>query len=295
MNRIIEWLAKLSTIQKVVLGIVAGTFIMLTIVVIVITTSTKDEFTVGQDVNSPATYSDTNDEDKKDETEEDPEETGDVEGASVDNEAVDTSNTPSTSNNQVNPSTVLTPELEPVQTVAVGSQVWMKYNLNVGTLINASTFQTNNGIVEKHCYNNDASNCNTYGGLYQWNEMMRYSATESVQGICPSGFHLPSDEEWIKLEMYLGMTRVVAELEGKRGNNEGTKMKPGGSSGLDFPISGYSAAGSFYGIGFKGWLWSSTESSTDLAWQRGPESLVSRDREQKAVGHGVRCLQDGYQ
>jgi len=49
----------------------------------------------------------------------------------------------------------------------------MGQNLNTGTRIDDSIIQTNNGIIEKHCYNNLESNCDVYGGLYQWNEMMQ--------------------------------------------------------------------------------------------------------------------------
>ncbi|MDR3668834.1 MAG: FISUMP domain-containing protein, partial [Ignavibacteriaceae bacterium] len=55
-------------------------------------------------------------------------------------------------------------------TVQIGNQCWLKENLNVGVMINGSSEQTNNGIIEKYCYQNDPANCIKYGGLYQWNE-----------------------------------------------------------------------------------------------------------------------------
>ncbi|MFM2392796.1 MAG: hypothetical protein RLZZ546_778 [Bacteroidota bacterium] len=73
---------------------------------------------------------------------------------------------------------------------------WMAENLNIGTMINGTTNMTNNGTIEKYCYNNNAANCATYGGLYQWNEMMQYVTTEGAQGICPTGWHVPSEAEW---------------------------------------------------------------------------------------------------
>ena len=79
--------------------------------------------------------------------------------------------------------------------VQIGTQCWMKENLNVGTRINGSSNQTNNGVVEKYCFNNLESNCDVYGGLYQWNELMQYVSTQGVKGICPLDWHIPTDQE----------------------------------------------------------------------------------------------------
>jgi uncharacterized protein (TIGR02145 family) len=91
--------------------------------------------------------------------------------------------------------------------VVVGTQVWAKYNLNVGTMVPGTlggtnaTNQTNNSILEKYCYENNPAYCTTYGGLYQWDEAMQYVTTEGAQGICPAGSHIPSDNDWKILEM----------------------------------------------------------------------------------------------
>ena len=90
-----------------------------------------------------------------------------------------------------------------VRTVSIGTQCWTKDNLNVGTRISGATAQTNNSTTEKHCYNNLDASCTTYGGLYQWDEMMDYSTYESAQGICPTGWHIPSDTDWTNLTNYL--------------------------------------------------------------------------------------------
>lgn len=73
-------------------------------------------------------------------------------------------------------------------TIQIGDQCWMAENVNVGTMIDGSINQTNNAVFEKHCYENNPSNCDIYGGLYQWGEMM--------QGICPAGWHLPGEGDW---------------------------------------------------------------------------------------------------
>jgi hypothetical protein len=95
----------------------------------------------------------------------------------------------------------------PIPTVTIGNQVWMTENLDVGTMITGVTDMTDNGILEKYCYDDDPANCAIYGGLYQWDEMMQYVNTGGVQGICPVGFHLPTDIEWQTLELHLGMSQ----------------------------------------------------------------------------------------
>ena len=99
-------------------------------------------------------------------------------------------------------------------TVQIGSQCWMSENLNIGTRINSGVIMTDNDTIEKYCYDNLEANCDTSGGLYRWDEMMQYVTTDSTQGICPKGWHLPGDEEWKTLEMYLGMSQSQADLTG---------------------------------------------------------------------------------
>jgi uncharacterized protein (TIGR02145 family) len=80
-------------------------------------------------------------------------------------------------------------------TLQVGTQCWLQENLNIGTRINNYVNQNNTGTVEKYCHTNLESNCDAYGGLYQWDEAMQYVTTEGAQGICPSGWHIPSNTE----------------------------------------------------------------------------------------------------
>ena len=126
------------------------------------------------------------------------------------------------------------------KTVQIGNQCWMAENLNIGNMIlnkigDIPNYQENNGIVEKYCYNNLESSCDNYGGLYQWAETVQYVEGVSndfgiyvggghVRGICPAGWHIPSDEEVKILEMYAGMSRDQVDLEGRRGTDEGAKL-----------------------------------------------------------------------
>ena len=189
-------------------------------------------------------------------------------------------------------------------TVQIGTKCWFKENLNVGTMIPGSQEMTNNSIIEKYCYNNDPANCATYGGLYQWNEMMQYyHPAGDLQGICPDGWHLPTDAEWTILTDFLG-----GELEA------GGKMKATGTfeagtglwyapntgatneSGFTALPGGYrSGTGNFYDMGFFADFWSSTESNTDAAWLRFLYYLyagVDANDGYKYLGFSSRCLQD---
>jgi len=194
-------------------------------------------------------------------------------------------------------------------TVQIGGQCWMKENLRVGTRINGSQDMSDNSIIEKYCSNNDPANCEIYGGLYQWNEMMQYSTVSGIRGICPDGWHLPGDDEWKTMEMTLGMSQSEADNTEWRGTDEGGKMKETGYAHWDSPntgatnSSGFTALpgglrysnGTFGYISDSGYWWSTTESSGTSAWLRHlyyPNVQVYRGSPPKTVGYSVRCLKN---
>lgn len=184
--------------------------------------------------------------------------------------------------------------------IVIGNQKWMKYSLNVGTRIAVATNQTNNGTVEKWCYDDLESNCDTYGGLYQWDEMMQGSESEGAQGICPKGLHVPTDNEWKTLEMYLGLSQAEADSMGVRGSPNGNKLKPGGSSGFNATFGGLGDRGSFAVKDTYGYYWSSTLYNESNAYRRilGSDmgwDWIQRDNQgnsRSLYGHTVRCLRD---
>ncbi len=138
-------------------------------------------------------------------------------------------------------------------TVDIGGQCWFRENLNVGTKINSSTTghqQTDNGIMEKYCYNNDITFCDTYGGLYEWPEAMQYDLSEGARGICPIGWHIPTDNEFKVLEGTVDSQYPVGDPEWElmgdewRGLDAGAKLRSAngwfqGGNGND--LSGFSA------------------------------------------------------
>lgn len=184
-------------------------------------------------------------------------------------------------------------DTDPANWMTIGTQVWARYNINVGAMITGVTAQTNNAVVEKYCYNDSVSNCTTYGALYQWNEAMQYVVNAGAQGICPTGSHIPSDNDWKILEVQLGMTQVTADATAWRGTDQGTKLKPSGTSGLNIPLAGLlTPDGSFHVLSSVTYLWSSSESSPN-AWYRNLDlgyPTVYRGPEDKGNGFSVRCV-----
>lgn len=186
-------------------------------------------------------------------------------------------------------------------TVLIGGKCWMAANLNIGTQLTGATNPTDNSEIEKYCYGDDSGNCDIYGGLYQWNETMGYSTTESAQGICPTGWHIPSDEEVKQLEISLGMPQADADLNNTwRGvaQGVGTAMKEGGSSDFNIQLAGRKSS-SFGFVGSAGYIWCSTEgidySSETHAMRRcwGASAGVGRyDSFPKNYSFSVRCVKD---
>jgi len=180
-------------------------------------------------------------------------------------------------------------------TLQIGDQCWMTENLNIGTRIAGSSNQTDDGTLEKYCFDNSDANCDVYGGLYQWNEMMQYTTTQGVQGVCMEGWHLPTDDEWCALEQEVDPS-ITCSSTGWRGTDGGTKLKQGGSSGFEALLGGYrnTGSGSFNSLGTDAYFWSSSESGSN-AWGRGlglSSAYVYRLAYGKTFGFSVRCLKD---
>jgi len=195
-------------------------------------------------------------------------------------------------------------------TVLIGEQCWLKENLNIGTMINGNEEMTENGVIEKYCYDNNIANCETYGGLYQWDEMMQYTTTQGVQGICPIGWHSPTDEEWKILEGTVDSQYPVGypiwNQTGTRGYDAGEKLKSttgwysGGNGTNDFgftalPGGHRNSVGNFNMLTSDDSFWSSSEGSNNNAWGRALHygyDGIHRSLNTKAEGFSVRCLKD---
>jgi uncharacterized protein (TIGR02145 family) len=173
----------------------------------------------------------------------------------------------------------------------------MAQNLNAGGMILDTTNQSNNGLLEKYCYENKESNCDVYGGLYQWDEMMNYDTVPGSQGICPAGWHLPTDAEWTVLLNNLGGDSTV-----------GANLKETGTTHWAWPNTGATNESGFTALpgGYRYYsgtlyltdyavFWSSSESLSAGAWYRQlyfNYAYVTRRAYTKSNGFSVRCLKN---
>jgi len=198
-------------------------------------------------------------------------------------------------------------------TVQIGTQCWMAENLNIGNMLPGGSQQSNNGVVEKYCYNNDESNCNVYGGLYQWNEMMQYTTSSGVSGICPpeGEWRLPTDADWCLLTTFLDPS-VNCSGTGFIGTNAGGKIKSTGTieagtglwsgpntgatnSSSFTALPGARYAGSFSFLGTYGYFWSSSQKDASNMWfYSASASSAEINRNAANFGHAysVRCIKN---
>jgi len=184
-------------------------------------------------------------------------------------------------------------------TVLIGIQCWFAENLNIGELIDSASNMANNSKIEKYCYKNEEDSCNIYGALYQWDEAMDWTTSEGVQGICPTGWHIPTDAEWGALGAHLGGDGVAGGKMKEPGyahwnspnegatNSSGFTGLPGGFRYFDPPV--------FDAIGNYGYHWSSSEFDSNEVWRRllgYSYEYMSRFHSLKTNGFTVRCLRD---
>lgn len=194
-------------------------------------------------------------------------------------------------------------------TVQIAGQCWMKENLNVGMMIQGSQVMEDNGIIEKYCVKNTEDSCDQFGGLYLWEEVMAYENAPGVQGICPSGWHIPTDQDWKILEGVTDSQYPIGDpiwdQEGSRGHDAGSMMKSttgwlGNGSGAN--KSGFTAVGagmrnmfgSFTNNMRQGYHWSSSEQSGWI-WVRALNIYgdgVHRRKDLGVFGFTIRCLKD---
>jgi len=205
----------------------------------------------------------------------------------------------------------------------IGNQIWMGENLQVthyadGTsisLVTGTTAWSNLGSTGKgYCWynNNESSYSNPYGALYTWAAATNGSSSSSnpsgLQGVCPSGWHLPSDDEWKEMEKYLGMSQIQVEGIDFRGTDEGGKLKETQTEHWSSPNTGATNSTGFTGLpgggryensfndlGATGYHWTATSFDTNRAWYRGlgySSALVHRFYYQKNDGFSVRCVKD---
>jgi len=187
------------------------------------------------------------------------------------------------------------------QVVEIGDQIWMAENLKVthyrnGDPIphltsNSDWTSTSSGA---YCvYDNNPSNAETYGNLYNW------YAVDDSRNIAPEGWHVPTDDEWQELVDYLGGSSVAGGKLKEEGTEHWNPPNTGATneSGFTALPGGYRnyPNGYYYYMGYYGYFWSSTELSSYDAWHRFLYyyySDVYRDFYSKQGGFSVRCVRD---
>jgi uncharacterized protein (TIGR02145 family) len=170
-------------------------------------------------------------------------------------------------------------------TIQIGSQCWLASNLNYGTIIASSQDQRDNCIWEKYCYSDNPANCTSFGGLYQWDELMQYDDTPGDQGFCPLAWHIPTEAEWNTL--FANWT-----------NNgfAGSPLKYSGYSGFNALLSGARHIDKSWDFqGFATFFWSSSSYGVYKAWAHGMNDIdpsVSVYPSGRVNAFSVRCLHD---
>lgn len=184
-------------------------------------------------------------------------------------------------------------------TVMIGTQCWMAKNLNYGTMVAGSTGQSNNSVHEKFCYGDLSTNCDEFGGLFQWNEIMEYTTIVGTQGVCPAGWHIPSDAQWQTLSNFLGGDLAAGAEMKETGTNHWLNPNTGATNSSGFTAFGggrWNSSGYFHTQYQYGLWWSSTQTlDNTFSWMRGIYHQgvnLNRDFNLKEFGISVRCLAD---
>jgi uncharacterized protein (TIGR02145 family) len=197
------------------------------------------------------------------------------------------------------------------QTIKIGDQWWMMENLKVTHYRNGDPIPnvTDSGewvalTTGAYCeYDNALSNTAVYGRLYNW------YAVDDGRNIAPEGWHVPTDNEWKLLEMYLGMSQAEADQVDGRGTDEGGKLKESGTYHWLSPNtgatneSGFTALpgghrdlnGMYNDMHLYAPFWSFTAWSGDEAWFRALLYLtpwIHRNYYNKKAGLSIRCVRD---
>ena len=203
-------------------------------------------------------------------------------------------------------------------TVQIGNQCWMRENMRTthyadGTSISVTSTFSNDSA----CLYVPNGNPDTYGYLYNWTAIMHNASSSStnpsgVQGVCPNGWHVPSDDEWTQLANYLSSyyicgsnnIHIAKSLAASSGWNTcsdactvGNDQDSNNSTGFSaFPVGNFSFISyNYYQLGARACLWSATETEDGYVWYRFllyNRATMYQDYTVKNNGLSVRCLRD---
>ena len=219
------------------------------------------------------------------------------------------------------------------KTVKIGDQIWMAQNLNYSDSVKTPSLK-GSSWCRKIIYRNgaaifldDSKSCAVAGRLYTWaaaidsvslvndpknpldcgmGKSCRFELPEPIRGICPEGFHLPTDDEWNVLFAKVGGNeRTGKETAGKALKSQSGWKNSGyvgvGGNGTDaygfsaMPVGGWEGLSFSDDDGVYAFFWSASEGGTDTAYR----NRLGNDYDasalyaySKANGYSVRCLKD---
>ncbi len=209
------------------------------------------------------------------------------------------------------------------ETLILGGLEWMLENLKVthyrdGSDIVTGVSDEDYGDIDFGSYGiypnrkingfeSDEEVLAAYGALYNW-----YAVIDE-RGLSPEGWHIPTDQDWIELEIFLGMSKAQAYDTDFRGSDQGAMLKstntlpdphPSWKEGnIATNSTGFNAisGGARYengNFGYKEWytsFWTSTEVGTSSAWARTlsfDKAKIARNINHKNLGYSIRCVKD---
>lgn len=208
------------------------------------------------------------------------------------------------------------------QTVQIGNQCWMKENLRTTHYANGASIALGSTASTTTAYryypNNNSSNVSAYGYLYNWKAFMHGASSSTanpsgIQGVCPTGWHVPSDAEWSQLIGYVGnqgsyicgndnsyITKALAATIGWNsstntcavGNNSNTNNVTGFSAN---PAGYYNYNGNYNSFGDIVDFWSASEENENNANYCNLHynyAYMNRSNYNKGSGFSVRCVKD---
>ena len=199
------------------------------------------------------------------------------------------------------------------KTVKIGTQTWMAENLNYAYTGVKYNFGSYTSDSTSWCYENKASNCDKYGRLYTWSAVMDSAAQFSVnagtecgygktctpnsphRGICPEGWHVPTNEEYSTLYTYIGGSSTAGSL---LKSTSGWSKSGNGTDKYGFSVLPAGYRDSYGGFNYEGRLanlWSASENDSNRAWDQdfyydGGDAYQGSNI--KTDGLSLRCLKD---
>ncbi|MCQ2270439.1 MAG: hypothetical protein MJZ52_04340 [Bacteroidales bacterium] len=205
-------------------------------------------------------------------------------------------------------------------TVQIGNQCWMAENLRTTKYAGGTGIKLGSSTSTETAYRynpgNSSDHVSTYGYLYNWPAVMNTSFSSEanpsgVQGVCPTGWHVPSDAEWDTLTTYVNsvadykcnnvnnnIANALSAATGWQNPSEccaGSEKQTLNKTGFSAVPAGFYNDVDYFCFGSSAYFWSATQYNSDFAYYRYLDcnnASVSRESIVKYYGYSVRCLRD---